>query len=51
MKSLQYLEEIKEKHLLSDDDLVDILEKISYIARDNGLDDSLTEELIGILSE
>ena len=51
MKSLDYLEEIKSKHLLSNDDLIDILEKISYIARDNSYDDSLTEELIDILSE
>ena len=51
MNSLNYLEEIKSKHLLDNDDLIDILEKISYIARDNNLDDSVTEELIEILSK
>ena len=51
MNSLNYLEEIKNKHLLDNNDLIDILEKISYIARDNNLDDSVTEELIEILSK
>ena len=51
MNGLNYLEEIKSKHLLDNDDLIDILEKISYIARDNNLDDSITEELIEILSK
>ena len=49
MKSLDYLEEIKKDHMLSNADLIDILEKIGYIARDNNMDDSITDELISIL--
>ncbi len=49
MKSLDYLEEIKKDHVLTNADLIDILEKIGYIARDNNMDDSITDELISIL--
>lgn len=51
MKSLDYLDQIKKDHFLTNEQLIDILEKISYIARDNNYDDSLTEELIEILEE
>ena len=49
MKSLDYLEEIKKDHVLTNADLIDILEKIGYIARDNNMDDSIIDELISIL--
>lgn len=49
MKSLEYLEEIKEQHLLSNEDLIDILTNIGYIARDNNLSDAICDELIEIL--
>jgi len=46
VESLDYLEDIKRKHNLTNEALVDILEHIGYIARDNGLDDSVIEELL-----
>lgn len=46
MKSLEYLEEIKKDYLLNNNDLLDIIEKISYIARDNGKDDTILCELM-----
>ena len=49
MKSLDYLEEIKKRYVLSDEDLTDILTHIGYIARDNKIDDTITEELINVL--
>lgn len=51
MNSLDYLEEIKNSYLLNNDDLIDIIEKLSYIARDNGEDDTILEELIDAISE
>ena len=51
MKSLEYLKEIKKEHILDNDELIDIIEKIGYIARDNGMDDTITESLIELLSE
>ena len=51
MKSLDYLEEIKKRYVLSNEDLTDILTHIGYIARDNKLDDTITEELINALNE
>lgn len=51
MKSLDYLEEIKKRYVLSNEDLTDILTHIGYIARDNKLDDTITEELINELNE
>ena len=49
MKSLDYLEEMKEKYTLSNEDLIDILSHIGYIARDNDIDDTITEDLINEL--
>lgn len=49
MKSLNYLEEMKEKYTLSNEDLIDILSHIGYIARDNDIDDTITEDLINEL--
>jgi hypothetical protein len=51
MKSLDYLEEIKKRYALSNEDLSDILTHIGYIARDNEIDDTITEELIDALNE
>ena len=51
MKSLDYLEEIKKRYALDNKDLIDILENIGYIARDNDIDDTITEELIDELSK
>lgn len=51
MKSLDYLEDIKNKHNLSNDEVIDILEHIGYIARDNAMDDTVTEVLIDVLQE
>ena len=41
MKSLEYLEEIMKDYVLSKSDLADIAEKLSYVARDNGEDDTI----------
>lgn len=41
MKSLEYLEKIKSEYGLSNTDLADILDYLSYIARDNGEDDTI----------
>lgn len=51
MKSLDYLEEIKKRYALSNEDLSDILTHIGYIARDNDIDDTITEDLIEELSK
>ena len=51
MESLDYLEDMKRKHNLSKEALVDILEHIGYIARDNNMDDTITEELLEVLDE
>ena len=51
MESLELIDLIKTRHILDNDDLIDILEKLSYIARDNHMDDTLTETLITVLSE
>ena len=51
MNSLDYLEEIKNSYLLNNDDLSDIIEKLSYIARDNGEDDTILTELMDAISE
>ena len=51
MKSLQYIEQIKNDHMLSNDDLIDILEKLSYITRDNGEDDTILCDLMEMLTE
>ena len=51
MKSLDYLEEIQKRYALSNEDLTDILTHIGYIARDNKLDDTITEELIEELNK
>ena len=51
MNSLDYLEEIKNSYLLNNDDLIDIIEKLSYIARDNGEDDTILTELIDEINE
>lgn len=51
MKSLDYLEEIKKRYALSNEDLADILTHIGYIARDNKIDDTITEDLIDELSK
>ena len=51
MNSLNYLEEIKNSYLLNNDDLIDIIEKLSYIARDNGEDDTSLTELMDAISE
>lgn len=51
MKSLQYLEEIKKDYLLNNDDLIDIIEKFAYIARDNNYDDDFLSELINVIEE
>ena len=49
MESLNYLEVLKRKYNLTDLDLIDIVENIGYIARDNGLDDSVCDEIIEVL--
>ena len=51
MKSLDYLEEIKRDYKLTDEDLADICDKLSYIARDNGEDDSILCTLSEMLYE
>lgn len=51
MKSLDYLEEIKKRYALNNEDLQDILTNIGYIARDNDIDDTITEDLIEELSK
>lgn len=51
MKSLDYLEEIMSEHCLSKKDMMDIIEKLSYIARDNNMSDEVLEELLDTLSE
>ena len=51
MKSLDYLEEIKKRYALSNEDLSDILTHIGYIARDNDIDDTITEDLIEELNK
>ena len=51
MNSLNYLGEIKNSYLLNNDDLIDIIEKLSYIARDNGEDDTILTELMDARSE
>lgn len=37
---------MKRQYLLNNEDLIDILEHIGYVARDNGLDDSVCDEII-----
>ena len=39
-KSLEYLAEIKNKNLMTQDDLVDALQNIAYILADNGYNDA-----------
>ena len=51
MNSLNYLDEIKRDYLLNNDDLIDIIEKLSYIARDNSEDDTILTELIDEINE
>lgn len=51
MNSLNYLDEIKSDYLLNNDDLIDIIEKLSYIARDNGEDDTILTELIDAINK
>lgn len=51
MKSMNYIDQIKENHLLDNDDMIDLLEKLSYIARDNGYDDSIFDDLMDELAE
>lgn len=51
MNSLNYLDEIKRDYLLNNDDLIDIIEKLSYIARDNDEDDTILTELIDTINE
>ena len=51
MNSLDYLEEIKNSYLLNNDDLIDIIEKLSYIARDNREDDTILTELMDTISK
>ena len=51
MKSLDYLADIMKNNVLSKSDMMDILEKIGYMARDNGLDDSITGELMDVLEK
>lgn len=46
MKSLEYLEKIKNDYLLSDGDLIDIIEQLAYIARDNNQDDDFLLSLM-----
>lgn len=46
MKSLEYLDKIKNDYLLNDDDLSDIIEQLAYIARDNNQDDDFLLSLI-----
>lgn len=51
MNGLNYLDEIKSDYLLNNDDLIDIIEKLAYIARDNGEDDTILTELIDTINE
>jgi len=51
MKNLNYLDEIKREHGLSNEDLADICNKLSYIARDNGEDDTILCKLSEMLYE
>ena len=51
MMSMNYIEEIKGKHLLGNEDMIEILERLSYIARDNGYDDSIFDDLMDELSK
>ena len=51
MEGLNYLEVLKRKYNLTSEDLIDIVENIGYIARDNGLDDSVCDEIIEALEE
>ena len=50
MKGMNYIEEIKRDYALSNDDIADIIEKLSYIARDNGEDDTALCMLVDELS-
>ena len=49
MKSLDYLEDIKTEHLLENKDLIDILNYLCYIARDNG--ESEADSFLGEIME
>ena len=51
MKSLDYIDKIKEEYGLSNMDLADICDYLSYIARDNGEDDTILCELSEMLGE
>ncbi len=51
MKSLDYLDEIKSKYNLTNEDLADICDYLSYIARDNKEDDTILCELSETLYE
>lgn len=39
-KSLDYLKEIKDNNIMSNDELIDMLQNVSYILADNGYQDA-----------
>ena len=39
-KSLDYLKEIKDSNIMSNDELIDMLQNVSYILADNGYQDA-----------
>ena len=49
MKSLEYIDKIKNDYGLSSEDLADICDNLAYIARDNGEDDSILCNLSELL--
>ena len=53
MNSLEYLEDIKKRNLLDNDDLADILQDIAYVLGDNGYNDArfFLEDIIEVLED
>lgn len=53
MNSLEYLQDIKKRNFLDNDELADILQDIAYILGDNGHDDAryFLEDVIDTLEE
>ena len=52
-KSLDYLKEIKDNNLMSNDELADMLQNIAYILSDNGYIDAryFIDDLIDLIND
>lgn len=52
-KSLEYLVEIKNNNFLTDDELTDVLQNISYILADNGYNDAryFLDEIMDLITD